>query len=42
MASKEQEKELKEMMKETMKYIDTRMAMVEKSIVKYADKKLSK
>ncbi len=42
MASKEQEKELKEMMKQTMKYIDTRMGMVEKSILKYADKKLSK
>ena len=42
MANKEREKELKELMKETMKYIDTKMATVEKSILKYADKTLSK
>lgn len=42
MASKEQEKELKELMKETMKFIDKRIGELEKSLLKYADKKLSK
>lgn len=39
---KELEKELKQMMKETLDYANTRMGMVEKSIIKYADKKLDK
>jgi hypothetical protein len=42
MASKEQEKELKELMKETMNFIDKRIGELEKSLLKYADKKLSK
>ena len=42
MASKEQEKELKTLMKETMSFIDKRIGELEKSLLKYADKKLSK
>ena len=42
MANKELEKELKELFKEIMDMVNTKSATLEKSIVKYADKKLGK
>jgi hypothetical protein len=42
MGDKAREKEIKDLMKETMGFIESRMAAVEKSIAKYADKKLAK
>lgn len=39
---KELEKELKTLMEEVKGYINTKMGAMEKSVLKYADKKLAK